>query len=245
MNEFATLLFPQTMPVPELIRFLEKNETMKQIDVQILDSSASDIILDIESRKALPGTPIPKNLDENLTRRLQDVDDAMKTIGEGFETLALKLNRFAVDYCEKYDKKADRQRLTAFWKDPDSIAYNECNVWTCVPKSVSQDSLIDVAVCHIPLDCGVSKEQLIHMVNVVKGSEILCLETDCEYGSCEGFIDFEAADTLCFDYAGLKAFLVYIMSDTSRETPDGRYVYVQKISDEWVNVRVWIGYDCN
>lgn len=247
-NEFVELKHVQTVPVPEVADFLKSNEVVKKIGVTFLTDDV-ELMIDLEEGRLEAG----KQPDQKLEDLLEKGRGLIVPMGDGFTgsvrwAFARWLNGYALAKCLAEYSGSDCSAVKAYWQSavvPAEEKYDSCGIWSYVPESPLQVPNIGVAVCQVPPDCGVSKEQMIHMVNAAAGSDLLCLSAESRTACCEGFIGFETAEKLCFELGNLKRFIAWITEDLERESESGYYVFVAKAGEEWIPVKIWISYDCN
>lgn len=99
----------------------------------------------------------------------------------------------------------------------------------------------DAAFIEKPIDEGLSREETMALACMVKGD--MCMMTADSKGgqsNANGFINYEAAEKLSFEYSALEDYIGEILADINLESEDGRYEYV---SPDGTHITFFLGRD--
>ena len=83
----------------------------------------------------------------------------------------------------------------------------------------------DIALKQMPVEDGITKSDIIELLDIMKSEEVLPLDIDGENACAVGFLTIETADAINFNYHELIEFIRNILNDVDNESEDESYEF--------------------
>ena len=89
--------------------------------------------------------------------------------------------------------------------------------------------MFDIVLCEKPADEGLTKDEIINMIDVLNDDKFLLLEIEAKHveSVAMGVITIEAANKYNYDYSknGLVDFIANILDDMDNESANEQYIH--------------------
>ena len=84
--------------------------------------------------------------------------------------------------------------------------------------------MYDVVLTERPHDCGLSKSEIMDLIDMTIG-DVIPLDIVGDYSSAMGFITLDAADALNYDFDKMNEYVKNIINDMENESEDCTYKF--------------------